>query len=83
MIEHETFEIPFKYKGQDMNAEVRTLMPNGPDNADHEIWMHGDYLFTINPHEDECDELCWKSKEADVDLEFVRVIGDAIERHYL
>jgi len=64
-------------------VEVRTVMPNDPNNANYEIWINGQYVFTVNPHEDECDELCWKSKESRVDLEFVSVVGEAIERHYL
>ncbi|WP_018613177.1 hypothetical protein [Segetibacter koreensis] len=41
------------------------------------------YLFTISPYEDECDKFCWIAKESGIDLEFVSVIGAAIEKNYL
>ena len=77
------FAIPVEYRGEKYKAEVRTVMPNGLDNIDHEIWINAQYAFTISLDEDECDDLCWKSKEPGVDPEFVSVVGEAIGRHYL
>jgi hypothetical protein len=60
-----------------MPVEIRTKSPDGPHNADHDVWLLGEHVFTIHPHLDVCDERRWQLKEEfkGVDMEFVSNIG--------
>jgi len=66
---------------------VKTDLPVGPGNDDHEIWKGNDLLFVMNPHTENCDDPCWKLtpiyEKAGIDKEFISKVGEAIERHYL
>lgn len=84
IMEHEEV---FAVNVDGINYEIRSPMPVGPNDADHQVWRSNKLLFVIAPHLQTCDEPCWKLNKdyADrgIDLKLVSQIGEAIERHYL
>lgn len=67
--------------------EIKTALPVGPQNVDHEVWKGDELLFTLHPHLNECDEPCWSLKRefanSNLDKELVQQIGEKIEMHYV
>lgn len=82
-MEHEEI---FTVNVDGIDYEIRSPMPVGPNDADHQVWRNNKLLFVIEPHIDTYDEHSWKlNKEyidRRIDLELVSRIGEEIERHY-
>ena len=67
--------------------QIKTTLPEGPENVDHEVWQHDKLLFVLNPHLNNCDEPCWSLKneyaDKNISKELVQEIGEKIEMHYV
>ena len=82
-MKHEVFDITV----DGIVFTIKTSLPPGPHNIEHELWKGNDLLFAINPQINECDEPCWQLSpqytNSNISKELISKIGEAIEMHYV
>jgi hypothetical protein len=85
-MEIEPFFIEFEYKNETELAEVKPCCQQ--ENVYYyDISIRNQYQFTITPNPNHQSEHNWrvalKNADKEVDQEFVSVIGEQIEKHYI